>query len=155
LLVITLAAIMEEKKKVQNVSFNSMGELLSFLPEDQLLITEALRELVITTVPNIKEKLSFNVPFYSLNKGICYIWPGAVSWGSKTWDGVEFGFNYGNLLADEANYLLRGNRKQVYNKRFHSIEEINIELLAAYLLEAAEIDEMMYREKMMNTRRRR
>ncbi len=146
---------MKEKKQVQNVAFKSMGELLSFLPEDQLSIVEALRELVIATVPNIKEKLSFNVPFYSLNKGICYIWPGAVSWGSKTWEGVEFGFNYGNLLSDEANYLLRGNRKQVYNKRFHSVEEINEELLAAYLLEAAENDEMMLREKLMNARRSR
>ncbi len=151
----TLAAIMEAKKTAQNVSFKSMGELLSFLPEDQLLVTEALRELIFSTVPGIKEKLSFNVPFYSLNKGVCYIWPGAVSWGSKTWEGVEFGFNYGNLLADEANYLVRGNRKQVYNKRFHSIEAINMDLLAEYLIEAAENDEMMYREKLMNARKKR
>lgn len=145
---------MTPKKQAQNVSFNTVGELLAFLPEDQLLITETLREMVVSTVPNIKERLSFNVPFYSLKKGICYIWPGAVSWGSKTWQGVEFGFNYGNLLADGANYLLRGNRKQVYNRRFHSLEEINTDLLAEYLLEAAENDEIMYREKMMNARKR-
>jgi Domain of unknown function (DU1801) len=152
---IILSPIMKEKKQAQNVSFNTVGEMLSFLPEDQLHITEALRELVFSTVPNIKERLSFNVPFYSLKKGICYIWPGAISWGSKTWQGVEFGFNYGNLLADEANYLLRGNRKQVYNRRFHSPEEINENLLAEYLLEAAENDEMMYREKMVSARKRR
>ena len=140
---------------MQNVAFRSVGELLAFLPEGQFLITEVLRELVLGTLPNVQERLSFNVPFYRLHKGICYIWPGAVSWGSKTWQGIEFGFNYGNLLADEANYLERGTRKQVFNKRFFSPEEINVELLSAYLLEAAEIDEMMFREKMSNARKRK
>lgn len=146
---------MQEKKQAQNVAFNSMGELLNFLPEDQLEIVDALRELVFTTVDGIEERLSFNVPFYKLRKGICYIWPGAVSWGNKTWDGVEFGFNYGYLLADEVNYLDRGKRKQVYNKRYYSPKEINRELLSAYLLEAAELDEMMYREKMSAARKKK
>ncbi|MCC6725591.1 MAG: DUF1801 domain-containing protein [Saprospiraceae bacterium] len=145
---------MEVKKQIQNVRFNSMSELLGFLPEDQLEILEDLRGLISDTLPSIKEKLSFNVPFYKQHKGICYIWPGAVSWGSKTWQGVEFGFNYGNLLADEAQYLERGSRKQVYNKRFFSTKEINHELLIAYLLEAAEIDELMHREKLSNQRKR-
>ncbi len=138
---------MKEKKQVQNVKFETMRELLGFIPEDQLEIVEILRGMVFDTLPDIKERLSFNVPFYKQHKGICYIWPGAVSWGSKTWQGVEFGFNYGYLLADEANYLERGNRKQVYNKRFHSPADINHEILVAYLLEAAEIDEMTFREK--------
>lgn len=145
---------MTPMKEVQNVKFNSMDELLGFLPEDQLEIVETLRGLIFDTLPGIKEKLSFNVPFYKLHKGICYIWPGAVSWGSKTWQGVEFGFNYGNLLADEANYLERGNRKQVHNKRFFSPKEIPHEILTAYLLEAAEIDELVFREKLSNQRKR-
>ncbi|MBK8563879.1 MAG: DUF1801 domain-containing protein [Saprospiraceae bacterium] len=132
-----------------------MGELLGFLPEDQLEIVETLRGIIFDTVPDIKEKLSFNVPFYKQHKGVCYIWPGTVSWGTKTWQGVEFGFNYGNLLADEMNYLDRGNRKQVYNKRFLSTKDINHEILIAYLLEAAENDELMYREKMMLGRGKR
>ncbi len=138
---------MKEKKQMQNVSFNGVGELLAFLPENQLVVVERLRELVFECVPGIKERLSFNVPFFSKHKGICYIWPGAVSWGSKTWDGVEFGFNYGNLLVDENNYLEKGNRKQVFSKRFFTVDEINEEILQAYLFEAVENDEMMYREK--------
>ncbi len=132
---------------MQNVKFNSMGELLAFLPENQLLLVEHLRELIFECVPGIKERLSFNVPFFSKHKGICYIWPGAVSWGSKTLDGVEFGFNYGYLLVDENNYLDRGNRKQVFSKRFHAVEEIDDEILRAYLFEAVENDEIMFREK--------
>ena len=80
------------------------------------------------------------------------IWPGAVSWGGKTWDGVEFGFNYGYLLADEIGYLDRGNRKQVYNKRFYPGDRIDEEILRAYLFEAWELDEMMYVEKMKGRR---
>jgi hypothetical protein len=146
---------MEPKKQAQNVKFDTVGQLLAFLPEVQLEMLEILRGLIFDTLPGIKEKLSFNVPFYSQHKGICYIWPGAVSWGSKTWQGVEFGFNYGHLLADEMNYLERGNRKQVYNKRFLAAKEINLEILSDYLLEAAEIDELVHREKMSNQRKRK
>ena len=144
---------MKEKKQAQNVAFNTINELLRFLPEDQFEIVEALRELVFSTLKGVEERLSFNVPFYRLHKGICYIWPGAVSRGSKTWEGVEFGFNYGYLLADEANYLDRGTRKQVFNKRFFLPSQINKELLNAYLLEAAENDDLMYREKIIKARR--
>lgn len=137
----------KEKKSMQNVRFNSMGELLEYLPEGQLEMVQHLRELIFETLPGIKERLSYNVPFYKKRKGICYIWPGAVSWGNKNWEGVEFGFNYGYLLADEAGYLDRGNRKQVYTKRFLSVADISEELLREYLLEAAELDELMYLEK--------
>ena len=137
---------------MQNVSFQSVGQLLGFLPEDQLAVVEPLRDLVFETVPGIVEKLSFNVPFYSRHKGICFIWPGAVSWGSRTWEGVEFGFNYGNFLADEANYLDRGTRKQVYSKRFFSPTELKLDLLRAYLIEAMEIDELMLQEKKQRKR---
>lgn len=143
-----------EKKKMQNVSFRSVGEMLDFLPENQLELVERLRELVFECIPGVEERLSFNVPFYRRHKGICFIWPGAVSWGSKTWEGVEFGFNYGNLLTDEANYLDKGTRQQVFSKRFLSPDEINEELLRAYLLEAMEIDELMERERISRKRKK-
>lgn len=137
-----------EKKKMQSVAFRNMGELLTYLPEHQLVIVEKLRDLVLECIPGVEERLSFNVPFYRKYAGICFIWPGAVAWGSKTWEGVEFGFQHGNLLADELNYLDRGNRKQVFSKRFFQMKDINEEVLRAYLLEAAEVDELGYMEKM-------
>ena len=136
----------KQKQRMQNVSFRTVGELLRFLPEDQLEITERLRELVYECIPGIKEKLSFQVPFFKKRKGICYIWPGAVPWGKKTKEGVEFGFQYGHLLADEAGYLEHGKRKQVFSKRFFSVEEINEDILREYLFEAAENDEMNYKK---------
>lgn len=128
------------KKKVQNVRFKTVDELLDFLPPEELKVTEALRKIVFDCIPDVKEKLSFNVPFYSRKKGICFIWPGSVSWGSKTNRGVRFGFQYGSLLNDESNYLERGNRKQVYWRDFLSLKDIDVELLKSYIYEAAAID---------------
>jgi hypothetical protein len=145
----------EEKRKMQSVSFSSVGEMLAYLPEDQLLITERLRELIQECLPGIKEKLSFNVPFYSIQKNVCFIWPGAIPWGKTTWAGVELGFNYGHLLHDPGEYLYRGKRKQVYSKRFHSVEEIDEEMVRHFLLESLELDELLYREKMMDQREKR
>jgi hypothetical protein len=138
---------MEEKRKMQAVKFDNLQEFWAYLPENQLLIAEKLRELVFECVPRVEEYLSFNVPFYKRYKGVCFIWPGAVAWGSKTWDGVEFGFNSGYLLADELQYLDKGNRKQVYTKRFYRPEDIREDILRAYLQEAVELDDMMYMAK--------
>jgi hypothetical protein len=136
-----------DPKKMQPVSFATVSELFGFLPERQLEIVLRLRDLVFESIPGVEERLSFNVPFYRRHRSICFIWPGAVAWGSKTWPGVEFGFNYGNLLQDPANYLEKGQRKQVFTRRFHDLAGINEDLLRAYLLEASEIDEMLSRER--------
>lgn len=138
---------------MQSVSFSSVGEMLAYLPEDQLLITERLRDLVFECMPGVKEKLSFNVPFYSLQKNVCFIWPGAVPWGKTTWEGVELGFSYGYLLHDPGGYLDRGTRKQVFTKRYASIDEIEEEVIRHFLLESVELDELLYREKMMKRRK--
>jgi len=140
--------LVEDKKKMQSVNFRNLDEFLGYLPENQLAIVEKLREIVIECIPDAEEYLSFNVPYYRRHKSICFIWPGAVAWGNKTWDGVEFGFTYGNLLSDTAGYLDRGTRKQVYTRRFYRPEEIHEDLLRAYLFEAAEIDGMQRLKKL-------
>jgi len=140
---------MEEKRKMQNVSFRHVGELLDYLPEDQLEITEHLRELIRECLPQAREKLSFNVPFFRLRKNVCFIWPGAVPWGSTTREGVELGFSYGHLLHDPDEYLERGNRKQVFSRFFRRMDDINEEMVRHFLFESAEVDEMLYREKML------
>lgn len=134
---------------MQNVRFQSVGELLDFLPAAQLEMVELLRELVYECVPGVEERLSFNVPFFRRYGALCFIWPGAVSWGSTVWDGVEFGFQNGYLLADEEQYLDRGTRKQVFTKRFYAAQELrqHLEKLRNLLLEAAEVNELMHLEK--------
>jgi hypothetical protein len=73
----------EEKRKMQNVKFASVDEFIDFLPEDEKKIVVALRNIVLDQVNGVKEKLSFNVPFYHKHKAICFIWPASVLWGSK------------------------------------------------------------------------
>ncbi len=130
------------KKKRQAVRFKSIEEFLDFLPEDELKLVNVLRSLVFECVPGITEKLSYNVPFYKRNKGMFFIWPSSVLWGSKpSYNGVRFGFQQGYLLPDEINYLDRGKRKQVYWHDFSSIQEIDIDLLKAYIFEAVITDD--------------
>jgi len=146
----------KEKKQMQNVRFRSVGELLDFLDPERLEMVELLRELVLETVPGVEERLSFNVPFYRRYGALCFIWPGSVSWGSTVWEGVEFGFNNGHLLADEDRYLDRVKRKQVFTKRFFSVLDVkmNIDRLRALLMEAAEVNELLEMEKMQRSRKR-
>jgi hypothetical protein len=128
-------------RMMQNVKFDSVVELLDFLPEDELKITLYLRQLIMDCVPDVEEKLSYNVPFYRRNAGIFFIWPGSVSWGKVVHPGVRFGFQQGYLLDDEIGYLDRGGRKQVFWRDYLSLESIDVELLRAYLFAAVEVDD--------------
>ncbi|WP_421977611.1 DUF1801 domain-containing protein [Roseivirga seohaensis] len=125
--------------KFQPVDFQDLDDLFAFLPEHELKIVEALRNLVYECIPQVKEKLSYNVPFFRLRKTVCFIWPGAVPWGG-TFEGVQFGFTYGHLLTDENGYLAAGKRKFVRTKTFKSLKEIDFDQLRILLFEAAEID---------------
>ncbi len=132
---------------MQEVDFGGIEEFLVFLPEDELKIVELLRKIIFHCIPDIEEKISYNVPFYKRHSNICYIWPSSVQWGNVKLSGVQFGFNKGYLMQDEINWLEKGNRKQVYYKTFHSVKEIDIELLKAYIFEAAYTDEKISKKK--------
>jgi len=135
------------KKKMQDVHFKSIGEFLDFLPEEELKLVEFLREMILECIPNVKEKLSFNVPFYSRYATICFIWPGSVPWGEATKKGVRFGFTSGYLLEDSERYLDKNNRKQIYTKDFFRIQDVDTKILKAYLIEALMIDEEKEKRK--------
>lgn len=136
------------KRKMQNVKFDSVDEFLDFLPVEELRIVELFRQLVFDCVPGLTEKLSFNVPFYKKHKGLFFIWPASVLWGNKqTFNGVRFGFQQGFLLEDEINYLEKGNRKQVFWRDFTKVKEEDVDLLKAYIFEAAIIDENFKKAK--------
>jgi hypothetical protein len=133
---------------MQSVKFGSIDEFLEFLPEDEYLITASLRNLVFECIPDVKEKLSYQVPYYSRFKSICFIWPGAVFWGrTRQYEGVRFGFTSGHLLSDPNNYLVRDNRKYVCWKDFVDPVEIDPELLQMFLSEAAFLDEELAKAK--------
>ncbi len=130
--------------KFQHTSFKNVGEFLDYIPEEEREIVETLRAIILECISNSKEKLSYNVPFYYRQSRVCFVWPASVPWGGIS-SGVALGFCQGHLISDEINYLERGNRKYVRSKTFHSVQEIEPELLQSYLYEAVEIDEMSKR----------
>ena len=133
---------------MQNVKFNSITQFFDFLPENELDLVEYLRDIVFRCIPDAKEKLAYNVPYYSRFKNICFIWPASILWGKKkTYEGVRFGFTQGHLLTDDSNCLERGARKYVYWKDYPEIKQINVSLLEAFLFEAAVIDDKSKRLK--------
>lgn len=128
--------------KMQDFSFNSFTELYDFLPAEQGEIVLILDEIIKETLPEIRSKLSWNVPFYFGRKNICFIWPGAVPWGKKTKPHVEFGFTRGHVLDDPENFLEMGQRKQVGLKIYNTADEIvhEEEIIRNLLLQAWQLD---------------
>lgn len=124
----------------KGIKFQSYVEFWDYLPEDERIIVDVLRQIVLSNLPaNYKEKLSYNVPYFYGNRRICLIWPGSVPWGGIR-SGVLFGFCQGNLLSDIENYLTHGTNKQVYYKIFYSIDEIDEAAIVKLLKEAVEVD---------------
>lgn len=127
---------------MQNVNFNSIIEFFEYLPEDEREISLLLQDVIKATLPQIKEKLSYNVPFYKLNKTICFIWPASIFWGkTKSYDGVRLGFTYGYLIDPNSTYLDLGNRKYGAWIDFKSVEEIDVQKIVSFLNESAKVDE--------------
>ena len=136
-----------EKRKMQYVNFQTVDEMMDYLPEDQYLISQRLRQIVLDNVPGVVEKLSYNMPFYKLHTNICYFWPGCIPWGNVTVEGVNFGFSNAYLMQDADNYLYKGKRKQVYTKEFFNVNEIDVDILKSFLQQAIYIDEEKWRMK--------
>lgn len=121
-------------KPMQNVRFRNVEDCLDHLPEHEREITEALRQLVFDCIPEVSEKLSYNVPFFRKHKGICYLWPGGVYWGKqRSYEGVEFGFQQGHLLIDPDQLLQKGERKFVYYVRYARLKDVPFDSLRSYL----------------------
>ena len=118
----------------------NLVDLLTILPENEKIIVDVLRQIIIETLPpNCKEKISYNVPFFYGNKGICIIWPSTVPRGGiKT--GVLLGFWYGYRLNDPDHFLSHGTNKQIFYKIYHTPEEIDERPIKKLLKEAIKLD---------------
>jgi hypothetical protein len=122
----------------------SLVQLYELLPENERVITDVLRNIVRDNLPeSCKEKISYNVPFFYDNKGICIIWPATVPRGGIK-RGVLFGFWYGCKLKDTDNYLIHGTNKQIFYKIFYSPKEINSRAIIKLLREAIKFDKGKY-----------
>ena len=122
-------------------------DLFAALPEDERIIVDVLREIVREELPpNCKEKISYNVPYFYGNKGICIIWPSAIPRGGIK-KGVLFGFWYGNQLNDIDNFLTHGTNKQIFYKIYLTPEEIDDKPIRKLLMEAVRVDNTLKKRK--------
>jgi Domain of unknown function (DU1801) len=127
-------------QSVTPIKIRSLVQLYEVLPEDERIIVDVLRQIVRENLPaSCKEKISYNVPFFYGNKGICIIWPSSIPRGGIK-KGVLLGFWHGNKLHDKDRYLTHGTNKQVFYKIFDSVEEINVNAITLLLNEAVVLD---------------
>ena len=124
----------------QGIRFQSMMEFWDHLPEDERIIVDVLRQIILHVLPaTCKEKLTYNVPFYYGKKRICLVWPASVPRGGIK-KGVLLGFAQGNKLKDTDRYLTHGTNKKIFYKIFHSPEEIDEKAIVKLLKEAVALD---------------
>jgi hypothetical protein len=125
-----------------SIKIRSLVQLFEALPENERIMVDVLRQIIIENLPaRCKEKISFNVPFFYGNRGICIIWPASIPRGGFK-QGVLLGFWFGNKLKDKEHYLTHGTNKKVFYKIFQSVEDIEEEPIASLLKEALLIDEL-------------
>jgi hypothetical protein len=122
------------------VKINNLVELYSILPEDEKLIVDVLRQIIREALPDYcKEKISYNVPFFYGNKGICIVWPSTIPRGGIK-KGVLLGFWYGNRLHDKDQFLTHGTNKQIFYKIYEAVAEVDERPIKKLLKEAVKLD---------------
>ena len=122
------------------LKIKSLLQLFELLPENERVIVDILRQIILENLPAYcKEKISYNVPFFYGNKGICIVWPSTIPRGGIR-EGVLLGFWYGNKLDDVDRYLTHGTNKQIFYKIYKSAEEIDEIAIIKLLKEAVDID---------------
>ena len=125
--------------------------MFEVLPENERIIVDVLRQIIIENLPAAcKEKISYNVPFFYRNKGICIIWPATIPRGGIR-KGVLLGFWYGNKLNDIDNYLTHGTNKQIFYKIFYTPEEIDENKIKRLLKEAERVDGLKTKSRVLKT----
>jgi hypothetical protein len=125
----------------QGIEFKEVNELLDYLPEHELEIVLFLRKIILECMPDCKEKLAYNVPFYYRHSRICYIWPATIPW-DKMSKSVAIGFCKGDSFLDET--------FETTKFSYNSVDKVDIALLKEQIYEAILID-----EKIVKARRRK
>lgn len=99
------------------------------LPETKREIAEAIRELILTTVPDVEEKLSFKIPFYHYFGMFCYL--------NEVDEGIDVGFCRGKDLVFAWPQLDLRDRVMVASVIITSKKEIQTFQLEQLLLAAS------------------
>lgn len=102
-------------------------------------IVDLIREIILSTSPKFREKISYQVPYFFIHSRICYIWPASVKPGPKA--GVVLGFCKGQMIVDDESILEKEGRKEIATITFYSINDIKPRKIKEFLHQAILIDE--------------
>lgn len=121
-------------------------DYLHSLDGEESKIANYLHQIILSTSPKVKTKLSYGVPYYRINYRLCFVWPASAPY-SILKEGVQLGFCKGNLLSNVQGALEMGNRKEVAIINFTKQNQINEQLISEILFEAIEVDEIVALER--------
>ncbi len=116
-------------------------DFFASLPGAEQSLVCCLRDIVLDTFPDFREKLSYGVPYYFHRSRVCFIWPASVRYGPPS--GVLLGLCRGHLLSNEQGLLIMGKRKEVALITFLSTAEIDGDAIREIIEEAIIVDEQM------------
>ncbi|NCU04351.1 MAG: DUF1801 domain-containing protein [Chitinophagaceae bacterium] len=125
-----------------------VDEYIESLPDEKREIAAQLREMILTLIPHVQEKLSFKIPFYHYHGMFCYI--------NEVKDGIDLGLCRGKDLVDVLPQLEQGKRVMVASVIIHSKREILTKKIEDVLLTAANWQEEAKRLNisMINTKKK-
>ncbi len=116
-----------------------VDEYIESLPDEKREIAEQLREMILTLIPHVQEKLSFKIPFFHYHGMFCYL--------NEVKDGIDLGLCRGKDLVDVLPQLEQGKRVMVASVIIRSKKEIQTKQIEEVLLTAANWQEEAKRLK--------
>lgn len=125
-----------------------VDEYIESLPDEKREIAEQIREMILSLIPHVQEKLSFKIPFYHFHGMFCYI--------NEVKDGIDLGLCLGKDLVDVLPQLEQGNRVMVASVIIRTKKEIQTKNIQDVLLTAANWQEEAKRLKisMINAKKK-
>jgi len=108
------------------------------LPENQKLMMEFLREIILDTSSKIREDFKYGLPFYYANGPFCYL--------NKQKTNVYIAFYWGKLMPQFSHYFDFDTRVMIKSLTFSSLEMIEekIPILQEILTAALIVDQEKY-----------
>ncbi|MDB5119162.1 MAG: hypothetical protein JWN56_380 [Sphingobacteriales bacterium] len=101
--------------------------------QDSILVMEVLRDMVFHHVPEIEENIKWRIPCYSWKGLLCYINK------EKKSNKVVLGFIEGASMQDEYG-IFNTDTSQIRKLLFQTIDDLNEEIIVAFLKQAVEIN---------------
>lgn len=125
----------------------NVDEYISDLSETQQILAEKVRNMLISLVPAIEEKLSFKIPFYHFFGMFSYI--NAVP------NGIDIGFCRGKDLIEAFPQLELKERAIVASIRLYTIKDIKAFELREIIVSAAIWNEEAKKKKISMVKKKR